>query len=88
MALSLEAENVPEVAWEYWGWIETMSDEGISGSLYGLDSRRSECHERLCGQYRISRELSRTVTDHLDRYRDAVDMHYALMRLKTDSSSV
>jgi hypothetical protein len=80
MAMSLTgAKQVPEIAFEYWGWVDTMIN---NPGMYGLDMRRSECHDRLCSQYKIEKETSRKVTDHLDKYSDVVEMHYALIALQ------
>ena len=85
MAISpIDVREIPNVAWEYWGWIETLLKEGVPSSLYGLDAKRAECHARLCEVYGINKENSRSVTDNLDLYADAVDMHIALLNLKTD----
>jgi hypothetical protein len=45
-----------------------------------MEERRTDCHERLCHHYRISKEDSREVTDHLDKYENAVQVHEALRR--------
>lgn len=71
------ASEVPKVTWEYWGWIEFM--RGNPG-MYGLDNKRSECHDRLCEYYKINKQISKSITDNLNKYRDAVDLHYALIR--------
>jgi hypothetical protein len=85
VSLDLGAKKVPSVAWEYWGWNEAILFESVLPYLYGLDSCRSECHKRLCKHYGISQEVSRRVIDHLDRYKDIIAMHHALMKLKTNN---
>jgi hypothetical protein len=73
------ASNVPKITWEYWGWIETMQN---NPGMYVLENRRTDCHNRLCEYYKISKEQSRTITDNLNKYRDAVDLHFALVKLQ------
>lgn len=72
------AMELPEVTWEYWGIIETMQSHP---GLYTLDDMRSKCHDRLCKEYGINKKDSRKVTDHLDKYQTAVDMHDAFIEL-------
>lgn len=79
MAIEPSAMKVPNVAWEYWGWIETMNN---MPGLYGLDKKRSACHKRLCGHYKLTETQSRDVTDHLDKYENACQMHDALISIK------
>jgi hypothetical protein len=73
------ASATPEVAWRYWGIYEFMDTHP---GMYGMDQQRSECHTELCKKIGISKELSRKVTDHLDKYETAVDMYYALCQQK------
>ena len=73
------AKQRPLVAWEYWGWCDTLKKHGC---LYGLDNKRTDAHDRLCAHYKIRKERSKKVTDHLDKYSDAVEMHFALVKLK------
>lgn len=79
MTISLTgASDVPSVAWEYWGWYETsMATKGVA--IYGVETRRSECHQRLVAHYGITRESSKSVTDNLHRCSDAVEMHQLLL---------
>ncbi len=79
--VGLNAKEVPKVAWEYWGLIQSMLCTDMRG-LYHLEDMRSECHDRLCQHYGIEKTISKAVTDHLDRFEDAVDMHHALQELK------
>ena len=72
--------RIPSVAFEYWGW--THPPIGILPGMYGMDSKRSECHDRLCAEYGINKEITRKVTDHLDKYDHAVSMHDALLGLQ------
>ncbi len=73
------ANEVPDVAWEYWGWIDTMRQHP---GMYGLDGKRAECHDRLRKHYKLDKEKTRTVTDHLDKYENAAQMHDAFLLLK------
>jgi len=70
--------SVPDVTWEYWGWANPP--KGFAG-LYGMDERRSECHERLCEHYGLDRDQTLQLTDNLDRFEDGHDLHMALVRL-------
>jgi hypothetical protein len=79
MSITNNALKVPDVCWEYWGWYETMRDHR---GLYGLDSKRSECHERLCVHYKIKKEDSKQVTDNMHKMVDAVDLHNSIIKLK------
>jgi len=74
------AGSVPDITWRYWGLIETMER---NPGMYGLDDRREEYHDQLCEHYKISRKVSKEVTDHLGKYDNAVEMHNALKRLDT-----
>ena len=75
MSIESDAKYVPRVMWEYWGIISFCKD---NPGLYGMEERRTDCHERLCHHYRISKEESREITDHLDQYENAVQVHEAL----------
>ena len=75
----------PDIALEYWGW--THPPEGIAMGMYGLDERRCESHDELCKWYGLDKETTKRVTDHLDKYETAWDMHEALLQLK-DSIAV
>ena len=70
----------PNVACEYWGWAHPP--DGIVMGMYGLDNNRANCRERLCFWYGISKEHSKLVTDHLDKYDDCWHMHDALRKLQ------
>ena len=85
MAIEPSAKEVPDVAWEYWGQIETMNSQP---GLYGLDEKRSACHKRLCLYYKLTEPESRQVTDHLDKYENACQMHDALIALKSCKKGV
>jgi hypothetical protein len=56
MTKELNAKDVPQIAWEYWGLVSFCLD---NPGLYGMDKRRSDCHERLCKYYNISTDISR-----------------------------
>ena len=75
------AKEVPDVCWEYWGWIDTME---TNRGLYGLDEKRVECHDRLCEYYKITKEQSKIITDNLNNYTDAVELHFALLDLSPE----
>jgi hypothetical protein len=75
MSIEPDAKNVPAVTWEYWGIVDFMEN---NPGLYGMDERRTDCHNRLCTYYRIRKSTSRTITDHMDRYENAVQLHEAL----------
>jgi hypothetical protein len=70
------ASKVPDVAWRYWGCVEFMKSYP---GLYGADEQRTKAHERLCEHYKITKEQSKKITDNLDKYPDAVAMHFALI---------
>ena len=76
MGIEPNAKYVPKVAWEYWSIISMMME---NPGLYGMDKQRTNCHERLCQYYKISKKDSRKVTDHLDKFENAVQMHEALL---------
>jgi hypothetical protein len=82
MSIEPDAQNVPTVAWEYWG-IVSFSIE--NPGLYGMDEKRTNCHERLCQYYKIAMRDSRKITDHLDKYKNAVQMHDALKLLSKET---
>ena len=79
MSIEPSAKHVPDVAWEYWGWFETMQDVG---ALYGLDARRAECHVRLCEHYGLERDATAEITDHMDKLENACQLHDALVELQ------
>ena len=82
MSIEPDAQNVPKVAWEYWGIVSfSMENPG----LYGMDEMRTNCHERLCQYYKIAMRDSRKITDHLDKYKNAVQMHEALELLRQET---
>ena len=78
MAIEPNAKYVPDVLWEYWGTVTFMLEHP---KLYGMDDKRSDCHERLCEYYKLSVGVTREITDHLDKYRNAVEVHEALEEL-------
>ena len=78
MALTLNAKEVPNVAWEYWGIYEFMRD---NPGMYGMDSKRRECHIRLARHYKFMVECTKEVTDHMNKLEDAVQLHEALKAL-------
>ena len=71
--------QVLDVAWEYWGIYEFMDEHP---GLYGMDKKRVNCHERLCLHYKLEREDTLIVTDHLNQFKNAVQMHEALVKIK------
>jgi hypothetical protein len=77
--MSLGAKEVPDVTWEYWSIVEMMDS---TPGLYGMDSMRSKCHVRLCKHYGLEKEETRIVTDHMDKCKDGLDLHWALLKLK------
>lgn len=78
MAIEPNAKDVPQVAWEYWGTVEFMLD---NPGMYIMDDRRSDCHDRLCKHYKLSKDATKVVTDNLDKYDNAVQMHDALLAI-------
>ena len=78
MAIEPNAKKVPSVVWEYWGWIHT----DLPAGMYGIDQKRSECHDRICQYYKLDKEITRQVTDNIDRYENAVQLHEALKDLQ------
>jgi len=76
----MSAKDVPKVVWEYWGWTHS----GLPAGLYGMDARRSECHDRLCKLYGLTKEQTKEVTDNLDKYEDAEFLHLALKQIKKE----
>jgi hypothetical protein len=76
------AEDVPDVAWTYWSLVDTMRS---APGMYGLDERRTRLHEELCRVYKLTREETLSVTDHLDRCETAVDMDLALRKVKANA---
>lgn len=78
MTKELNAKDVPQIAWEYWGLVSFCLD---NPGLYGMDKRRSDCHERLCKYYNISKRKCRQITDHLNKYENAVQMHEVLKKI-------
>ena len=78
MALTQNAKEVPNVAWEYWGIYEFMRD---NPGMYGMDSKRRECHVRLARHYKLMKGCTKAVTDHMDKLEDAVQLHEELKDL-------
>lgn len=81
MPRGYNAKEVPNITWEYWAIVELMLDDP---SLYHMDTKRSECHKRLCNYYGLSKENSRQITDHLNNIPDAVMLHHELKKLTKD----
>ena len=78
MSIEPNAKYVPDVSWRYWGIITFMQDYP---GTYGMDNQREACHKELCAHYKITKEVSKRVTDNLDKYDNAVQMHEALGEL-------
>ena len=76
------AADVPDIAWLYWSLVDTMRS---SPGMYWLDEHRTSLHERLCIAYDLTREQTKVVTDHLDKYATAVEMDLALRKIKAES---
>lgn len=70
--------KIPDVADEYWAIVQTMEEHPF---MYGLDKMRSEVHERLCLHYKITEEQSRTITDNLNKVKNATQMHNKLKEI-------
>jgi hypothetical protein len=71
--------KIPDIALEYWGW--THPPVGIVPGMYGIDQHRSASHDELCIEYGLDKEITKQVTDHLDKYETVADMHSALEKL-------
>ncbi len=84
MGIEPSAKQVPDVAWEYWGW----THPGILAGMYGMNQHRTECHKRLCDHYDLSREETQAITDNLDRYENACQMHDALVEVQKKPNNV
>lgn len=72
--------NVPDVTWRYWGILEFM--QSLTSAIYGMDARRTECHEELCAYYKLTKEKTKEVTDYMDKLENAFDLHEALTKLR------
>lgn len=72
--------KIPDIALEYWGW--THPPKGIEMGMYGLDQRRSDSHDELCKYYVLDKEITKQVTDNLDKFRTVAEMHNALVELQ------
>lgn len=79
MPIEPSAKDVPDVTWEYWGIIDSMRNHP---GLYILDELRGKCHVRLCKWYGLSRDVTKTITDNMDKYDNACQLHDALMDVK------
>jgi len=80
------AGEVPGIAWAYWSMVRLTSVE--SWGMYGMEERRTNLHDDLCKHYGMDRETTKQVTDHLDRYECAVDMHDALVAMKVNNNEL
>ena len=78
MGLNLTQE-MPDIAFAYWSHVDLMSQYP---GMYGLDSQRAKYHVLLCKAYGLTKEQTKIVTDNLNRYETAVDMHIDLMLIK------
>ena len=72
-------DGIPKITMEYWGAYTFMRD---NPGMYGMDDLRAQYHDELLKYYKISRKLSKKVTDHLNRFETFVDIHYAFIDLK------
>ncbi len=72
--------KVPEVTWRYWGILQFM--QSLTSVMYGMDDRRTECHEELCAHYGLTKSKTKEVTDYMDKLGNAFDLHEALLELK------
>lgn len=77
-----DAKDVPDIVWEYWGWYETSLQYP---GLYSIDNHRSSCHIRLCEYYKLSREKTREITDHMQDFQTACELHDSLLELKNNA---
>ena len=77
--VGLGLDKMPDMLWEYWGLIETMQN---NPGLYGLDDKRSKLHDKICAYFKLSKEKTKTITDHLDKYKTAVDLWFAFLDLQ------
>ena len=69
--------DIPNITFQYW----SITHMNIPMGMYGLDDRRTEYHEGLCKHYHIGKEVSKTITDHMDKYEWVYDLHNALDKL-------
>ena len=72
----LGVENIPDIVFAYWSHINFMEQ---NPGLYGMDTMREELHQELCDYYRISKGVSKKVTDNIHNYETAIDLHFALL---------
>jgi len=80
-----QAENVPDVCWEYIGIVGFMMEHP---GLMGMDDRRVECHVRLAKHYGLTLNMTTKITDHMfdknGELKDGVWLHESLVKIKND----
>ena len=61
MSIEPDVKNVPKVASEHWGLIS-----------FCMKNPGTDWRKRLCQYYKINKKSSKEITDHLDKYENAV----------------
>ena len=46
-----DLDDMPEIAWQYWGCIDFMIEYP---GMYSLDEKRSDLHNKLCSHYKLA----------------------------------
>jgi hypothetical protein len=82
MTNSIGAKNVPQIAWVYFDTYKYMDDFPC---MQTINDMRTKQHIELCKYYNLTREETLSITDHMNKLEDAVDLHHALQRLQGKS---
>ena len=72
---------VPEATRDYYRFVMVTLAE-VPAGMYGMDQRRAELHAEMCIAYGLLPEVTKTVTDNMDRLEHgASGLHRALQDL-------
>lgn len=73
---------VPEVTRDYYRFVMVTLPE-VPAGMYGMDQRRAELHAAMCIAYGLTSEVTKTVTDNMDKIEyGAEGLHRALQDLR------
>jgi hypothetical protein len=72
---------VPEATRDYYRFVMVTLAE-VPAGMYGMDQRRAELHAKMCMAYGLSPEVTKPVTDNMDRIEHGAEgLHRALQDL-------
>lgn len=73
----IPSSDIPDIMFQYW----SITHSNLPMGMYGLDDKRAEYHDKLCNHYGIDKEVSKIVTDNMDKYEWIGDFQNAFEKL-------